>query len=614
MNPDNKLCVKLIHCGNRNISNPDDYLEKSIFYMPMGLFSMASLLTGKGFDVEIIHLDLENTREIEEILNFDTLDAVGLGCHWANQGLVVMDTAKLIKKIKPGVFIFLGGYTASFFADEILTDYPAVDAVIKGDGEIPVVQLCDVLYKYKNTLKRSHQKNSGTVSPGLENVQNLAWRGTNNRIIFNDFSYVSTSREMDRFDFAAVDLLRNREYYRELCKYWTKFEPVASLSLFMLETGRGCMYTCTTCGGNVKAQQLINNRSKQVVRSIDTVISSIKKALGFGFSCFLACFEFEGSDEWYIKLFAKIKKEKLKVFFVYESWGIPSTTLIDTLSRGCEQALITISPETADIDLRRKNRDKRRFYTNRQLGNCLDYIKTKNNLKVQLYFGYFLPFDTADTVFNTIDYITKLYRKYRQLAEIIYMNFNTAPCSSLFLEPSKYKMTTAVRTFHDYINKLRENFTVVNEERPAMTLFSWPCGISEPEAVNLANKVCLFNNLFYFNQSMRYLVEKVDKTNILSNYLRTIDLSYAEETDLTLDKIKKALLNICGIHLPSDRRIIRLISEEYEQIASSPNLTSFYTLNKNTGAAGEEEKAGILLKIKESMKEIEAARSSDFDL
>jgi hypothetical protein len=81
-----------------------------------------------------------------------------------------------------------------------------------------------------------------------------------------------------------------------------------------------------------------------------------------------------------------------------------------------------------------------------------------------------------------------------------------------------------------------------------------------------------------------------------------------------LDKIKKALLNICGIHLPSDRRIIRLISEEYEQIASSPNLTSFYTLNKNTGAVGEEEKAGILLKIKESMKEIEAARSSDFDL
>lgn len=611
MNSNNRLRVKFIHCGNRNISNSDDHQEKSIFYMPMGLFSMAGLLKQNGFDVEILHLDLENAGNIDKILDINTLDAVGLDCHWANQALVVTDTAKLLKKLNPGVFVFLGGYTAGFFANEILSDYQAVDAVVRGDGEIPVLHLCKTLYEYKAMLNRGHPGDGGKRIPGLENVPNLTWKGENGDINVNDLSYVSTSRQMNRFDFAAVDLLRNWKFYRDLCKYWTTFDPISSSPLFMLEMGRGCPYTCSTCGGNAAAQELISNRRGQVVRSVDSVIASIKKALRFGFSCFLTCFEFEDSDRWYVELFSRIKKEKLKVNFVYESWGIPSKVLINTLSHNCGHALITISPESADPELRLKSKDKRKYYTNRQLESCLEYIGTKGNLNVQLYFGYFLPFDTSTTIFKTIKYITKLYRDYSHFTEFFYMNFNTDPCSSLFLDPGKYKIASTVRTFDDYINKLKENYITANKERPAMTLLSWPSDMAEQEAVDLANKIYLFSNLFYFKNSMRYLLENVSETDILAGHLKGIDLSYAEEKDFTLDKRRRILLDICRNNLPADMEIISLISKEYELISYSrslkKNIFSFFTIQGMNGAAGNvpgEDESKILSIIKENKEKI----------
>ena len=102
MNSSNRLCVKLIHCGNRSAANPLDQGQKKIFFLPMGTVALAEVLKRNGVDVEMIHLDLAADNIIEEILDSSSLDAVGFDCHWLNQALVVLETAELIKKIKPG--------------------------------------------------------------------------------------------------------------------------------------------------------------------------------------------------------------------------------------------------------------------------------------------------------------------------------------------------------------------------------------------------------------------------------------------------------------------------------------------------------------------------------
>ena len=493
MNSQNQFCIKIIHCGDRSFSNPGGHGETSYFYMPMGIFSLADVLDNKGFDVEIIHLDLEMELNINRTLDFTSLDAVGLDLHWVNQSINVFDTIKSIKKVKPGVFIFLGGYTASFYSKEILQDYPGVDAVIRGDGETPVVELCRALHRH--ILNQRHP--GDYYPPSLADVPNLAWRkktnGSPGEIIFNPLSYVSSQEEMNEFDFTRLDLLRNREMYREFSRFWATFPEINSWPVFFLEIGRGCVYNCSICGGNAAAQIRLNNRKSYVVRSIDAVISSIKKAVSFGYSMFLSSFTFENSDEWYIQLFKRIKRENLAIRFSYESWGLISKALVDEISQACEAAIITISPDTAHPGLRKKNKDPRLFYTNTQLEEILQHIAGKPNLKAQVYFGYYYPFDTEKTVFQTMDYITKLNRRYAGTVEMVYMNNNTDPGSALFLHPDKHQMDIDVCTLNDYMVKLKESYMGRDGSRPGRVLLSKPVNMSLQDAVNLADKIDLFN-------------------------------------------------------------------------------------------------------------------------
>lgn len=550
MNEKTKFRVILFHCGNENIVDHDDNAKKNIFFMPMGLFAMASRLREKGFESEIINSDLHRGTDIKEVIDFDTLDAVGLDLHWANQSYVVTTTIELLKSINPDLYVFLGGYTASFFAEEILSKYPTVDAVIRGDGEVPIVELCKVL---------RDKKANKAVS--LEKVPNLVWRGDNNKIIFNEFSYVGTVEEMESLDFAAIDLLKNWELYRKLGKFWTYFEPINSQPLFFLEVGRGCIYGCSFCGGNAKAQSIISKREGQILRSVDSVIATIKKALSFGFTCFYSCFESEESEEWYLELFKRIKEEKLKISYAYGSWGLPSKKLVDAMAETFEYVLYEFSPETADLDLRKKNKDIRLFYTNDEMEEILDY--TKNNYKntyVQLYFGHFLSADTEETVFSTLRYISKIYYKYFHFTEIVYGNLSTDPASLLYLDPGKYGVELNINNFQDYIGWIL-NFYLARSNKPRdLTLFL-PRDFSGEDFNRLSNKINLFNTwLFNLSEASLLLLKKVGDTNIITDYLREIGSGKDMIHDYTIEEAKELFLDTFKKYIEGDSEIIEAVN------------------------------------------------------
>jgi hypothetical protein len=555
MNQKIQFCVKLIHCGNRNIANPEDNSEKSIFYIPMGLFSMASNLKKNGFEVEIINLDME-LQPIDDIIDFSTVDAIGLDCHWVNQGLVVLEAAELIKRIKPDVFVFLGGYTASLFAGEILENYPVFDAVVRGDGEVPIVELCKVL--------RGETRTSPKKSLSLAGVQNLVWNSSGHKVVFNEFSYIASSDDLTCFNFTEIHLLRNWETYRDLCKFWTKFSPFNQFPLFFLEIGRGCTYNCSFCGGSSVAQKNIGNRVGYTLRSIESVISSIQDVVSCGYSSILISFEFEGCDLWYAKLFRRIKEENLRISCCYGCWDMPSKLLIDEISGCFDQVILEISPGTADHDVRKKNKDQRIFYTNEELEERLDYIATKSNVSVQMYFGYFLAFDSEETIFDTLEYIAKLIMKYSNCLEIIYSNLSTDPFSSIYLSPHKYDIDISVRSFSDYIDKIRENYLDKSGSPLNMTLFR-PKNMSVEEAANLMNKVAMVKVIFSdFSNSMSLIFSRLGSMEPIFSYIKKIDLSMLGNNEITSERVRDVLLDICEENSIHSREIIHSIHEEYE--------------------------------------------------
>ncbi len=563
MKPDGRLCVKLIHCGNHSLANAEDQCEKNIFFMPMGVFALASALAANGVDAEIINSDSEKGDAIGEILDFRELDAVGFDCHWVNQSLAVIETAELIKNIKPEVFVFLGGFTASLFAEEILASYPQIDAVIRGDAEVPIVELCRVL---RRRLPAGDGAGRARGAESFAGVPNLSWRGEKGRIEVNELSYVATAEQLEKLDFASIDLLRNWEYYRKRSIYWTHFAPLdfAPLNLspmFFLEVGRGCVNGCVFCGGSAEAQRVINGRRGMIWRSVDSVVATMEKAASFGFRTFFTDFEFPGSDEWYRELFRKVEKRGLDIRYVYSSWGLTSRDLIDGLSESFERAFIQLSPETADVDLRRRNKGARAFYTNDELKACLDYIGTKGNLRVQLYFGYFLAFDSAGAVLRTLEFVMELLVEYPDLMEIGYLPFSTDPGSLLFLDPERYDVDMGVRDFRDYIERIRDSYVLRKVSAPDMRLFR-PRGISGREVVDLEGKIELFNQLFLsYRKSISYILRKQGGPKIILQLLRDTDTRGSGGTS---EEIKERLLDNCARNGMADVYLNRTMEMEYE--------------------------------------------------
>ncbi len=556
MNSNGQLCVKLIHCGNSNIANPEDTSDKNIFFMPMGLFPLAKALKDKGFDSEIIHLDLEKGNDIEDIIDFNTLDVVGFDCHWVNQGLVVLDAAALIKKIKPQVFVFLGGFTASLFADEIVAKYPQIDAVIRGDGEIPIVELCS---KIKAGLLENYPQ--GNLELGK--VQNLVWkRGTD--IKNNEFSYSGTPEEMEKLDFAAVDMLRHWEYYQLFSKFWTRFEPIASSPMFLLEMGRGCPYACSFCGGNCEAQSRMNNRRKPIIRSVESAVKTVKKAKSLGYETFYTSFEYEGSDKWYIEFFEQLKREGISISYIFGSWKLPSKELIDSLSSNCTNVIFEISPETFSESIRIENKDSRLFYSNSQLEECLEYIKAKGNIRVQLYYGYFLAYDDSRSVMDTIRYIMEVSLKYSEILEAEYFNFSTDPGSLLFFFPEKYDIDIQVRNFEDYIKYIGQKYINEKSGAPDMRIFK-PKAISDEEVAVLETRIKLFNYLFSsYRKTISYILKKTGNADAVLKVIEAADSCRNKEGLFISEVVKEKIIKICIDSSIMDSQIMQIVKEDLD--------------------------------------------------
>ncbi|MFZ5987607.1 MAG: B12-binding domain-containing radical SAM protein [Bacillota bacterium] len=561
MSSNKRFCVKLIHCGNKNIADPLDNAQKNIFFMPIGFCALGSVLRENGFDVELIHSDLVDSERLLDTIDLSRVDAVGFDCHWANQSLVVMDAAELIKKINPDIFVFLGGYTSSLFCEEIITDYPQVDAVIRGDGEIPIVELCSALYESK--LCSSSNKKGFTEKLGT--VQNLAWRNEDGCVRLNNFSYIGTVEQIDRLDFAAIDLLRDWDHYRMLCKFWTRFDEINSGPLFFLCIGRGCQYACLFCGGNCEAQRRMNNRICASVRSIDSVVQTIKKAVSMGFTTMYTCFEFEGSEEWYIKLLERIKQEGLDINFIYGAWRLPSKALVDTLSECCSQVMVEISPETGDEELRKINKDIRLYYSNEQLEECLQHIKSRKNIKVQLYYGYFLVKDTEETIIDTLKYIMKLAVKYSDFVEQEYFNFSTDPGSLIFFYPEKYDIQMNVQNFKHYIEYIKENYLKNKESSADMRVFN-PRNMSIQVVREVERKIRLFNYLFKtYRGTVSTILKRTCEPDIIVSLLNDNSLLDSPEEKLSPDEFKELLVNACSRNNCLDAELLKIISIECEK-------------------------------------------------
>lgn len=206
---------------------------------PLGLGYIASFLLNDGFEVRISDMDVEdvNVRELQQILESFSPIVVGISTTTLTfkNGLRV---AKTVKHFLPTCIVCLGGPHVTVNYHEAL-NYPFVDIVVRGEGEITFLELCRAAAK-ENKLPLNIE---GTAVRSKDEIITLPRRV---RII-----------NLDALPFPARHLMPLHLY------------NIPGTIL----TSRGCPSNCGFCAGPVVMER------KYIARSAKNVIAEVQMCI-----------------------------------------------------------------------------------------------------------------------------------------------------------------------------------------------------------------------------------------------------------------------------------------------------------------------------------------------
>jgi radical SAM superfamily enzyme YgiQ (UPF0313 family) len=432
--------AKLVHC-HRSFSS-----SLWINFLPPALLGLADLVHRQGIATEIVHMGVESVKNRTfSILSHVKEKAprfVAIDLHWHYQSYDVIETARIIKAGFPQASIFLGGFTASFFHEEIMKNFDVIDGIIRGDAEVPIVELASAI---------AHG------NADLFSVPNLTWR-RKGRILVNPLSYVASEEDLNRLSFTNLSLVKNHAVYvghvgplsrRGLLKRkhrGSSGEP----RVFHLPVGRGCPVQCTWCEGGMPSQRTISGRRTVVFRGIDYVVQSIWEAVALGYEDFHIAFDpYPRNPEYYLALFERIRQEKLRIECCFESFGLPTPEFIKAfkLSFPGPRSRIAVTPDVASTRLRELH--KGYSYSNRALIDSLALMQ-EHGVFCDLFFKLGVPFETEEDLYGNLRLQREIRRRFSNVRAIRAFTIELTPGSPWHLDPEAYGIKILLNTFMDF--------------------------------------------------------------------------------------------------------------------------------------------------------------------
>src|SRR4030095_11730708 len=122
---------------------------------PLGLELVAAAARRGGHEVELIDLQVETEADYFRLLDRWQPDAVAFSLNYLANVPEVLDLAKATRERPPGCFLFAGGHSASFTANEILRHGEgALDCVLRGEGEASIVLLLEAAGRRPTALEQ----------------------------------------------------------------------------------------------------------------------------------------------------------------------------------------------------------------------------------------------------------------------------------------------------------------------------------------------------------------------------------------------------------------------------------------------------------------------------
>lgn len=212
---------------------------------PLGLACLTSYL--QDFDVEILDLfalgfteiqkigplyqkGLSNRNKIISFISKFNPEIIGITCNFTSYAPDTYEIARLIKDNFKDILVILGGAHVTIDAENTLKNNPAVDIIVRGEGEVTFKELVEAIEQGRD-LKLvdgiSYRNKDGVVesNPSRKLIEDLDCLPLPDRKKLLMDSYLMTN---------------------SLAMPFAKREPVATIL-----TSRGCPYDCIFCSTKV---------------------------------------------------------------------------------------------------------------------------------------------------------------------------------------------------------------------------------------------------------------------------------------------------------------------------------------------------------------------------
>ncbi len=287
-----------------------------------------------------------------------------------------LETAGALKREFPRIPILFGGVHATYFPEIILD--PAVDIICRGEGEGPIVDLCDAL-------------DSGGDYSG---IQNLAVK-RNGEVIHNDL------RDL-------IDLTTLPPDDREI--YYAKYPLLAKKTVKNLLTSRGCPFDCSFCFNHQLKSMYKGKGNYLRFKSVDQVLNEIRdlkeryplKKILFSDDTFNI------NKKWVREFFPRLKDELNLPYSCHVRANLVDEDLVRLFQEtGCYTLRMAV--ESGSEKLRMEVLKKR--ITNRQLTGVADLLH-KYGIKFFTYNMICLPGETVENAFETIQLNVRMKTDY----------------------------------------------------------------------------------------------------------------------------------------------------------------------------------------------------------
>ncbi len=410
----------------------------AIFEMyPVGFTAMAEYLGRSGFRVRIINLALRMLKSPsynpEAVIKALRPLAFGIDLHWLPHVQGSLKVASICKKHHPGIPVIMGGFSSSYFFMELL-QRPEVDYVLRGDStEEPLRMLMEAISQGR--------------TKDLFHVPNLAWRTRHGKIVGNPISHLP--QVLDHYVDNYGSMMRSAIRYLDI-KSMLPIHDWWSYPITAVMTCRGCVHSCSFCGGSRYGLRIFGQRSKPAFRPPDLVVQDIRKISGFTSAPIFVVGDLRQAGEDYARqVLEGLEPLRVPNQVVIELFGKAPLSYFKKLAQAVPNFNLEMSPESHELEVRAASG---KHYTNQELEETIQAALDAGCRKFDLFFMIGLPKQTFESVLATVDYCEALLKRFgpRLVPFISPLAPFIDPASPIFEEPERFGYKLFFKTLEEF--------------------------------------------------------------------------------------------------------------------------------------------------------------------